>query len=442
MTGPGAAGATGRGSRSAWWVGALSVVIVALLAAATIPMPFTGDQALFQLGARVLDHGGVLYRDFWDPKQPGIYLFHLLAGWAFGFDEVGAHALETVWAVGFAVVLLRTERHRYEHRWVASVVPLLTIAPVYAAATPSLLGQVEMLVSLPVYLSLWWAVAAGDADGPRPGHLAASGAVGAVVACFKLPYVLLPAIGWVVAVGLRARAGPRSRALAAGGWIALGFAVPSAIVVAYLGAHGQLGDVWHTWFVFPLGVAGRAGRPLTLLGASGRWFVERFAPLLVLGALGLVRLARRGLDRWTATVLAWCAFAAGLVLVQLWWQYLFLLLVVPLGLLAAQGVDELATRVRAPGSHGAGGVAAVVVACAVLTVFLAVDLGRSARPRRPRPGAHRRRSEPAPGGARRRVRVGSAGPGRPARSARRRARSTCSATPCTSSSRAARGPWP
>ena len=56
----------------------LPLVVVVVLAGIHLPYPFAGDQALFLLGAAALDRGEVLYVDFWDIKQPGIYFF---SGW-------------------------------------------------------------------------------------------------------------------------------------------------------------------------------------------------------------------------------------------------------------------------------------------------------------------------------------------------------------------------
>ena len=71
-----------------------------------LPMPLHGDAALYQLGAKAMADGGVLYRDFWDLKQPGIYLFHWFAGSLFGFTETGLHRLELLYMLAFSVLQL------------------------------------------------------------------------------------------------------------------------------------------------------------------------------------------------------------------------------------------------------------------------------------------------------------------------------------------------
>lgn len=59
---------------------AFALLFVFTLGLANPPQPFAWDQALFAINARVLNDGGALYRDAWDVKQPGIYLFYWLGG--------------------------------------------------------------------------------------------------------------------------------------------------------------------------------------------------------------------------------------------------------------------------------------------------------------------------------------------------------------------------
>lgn len=44
-------------------------------------------------GAINLSEGGVLYQDYWDNKQPGLFWFYGLAGMLFGCIELGIHLL-------------------------------------------------------------------------------------------------------------------------------------------------------------------------------------------------------------------------------------------------------------------------------------------------------------------------------------------------------------
>ena len=51
-----------------------ALAIIGLMGILCLPIPFMGDQVIHVLGAMKMDAGGVLYRDFWDLKQPGIFL--------------------------------------------------------------------------------------------------------------------------------------------------------------------------------------------------------------------------------------------------------------------------------------------------------------------------------------------------------------------------------
>ena len=74
-------------SQSVWFIFALVGVVVAGLT--KLALPFCGNTALFMTGARMMDQGGVLYVDFWDFKQPGIYWFFLAGGRLFGLTQLG-----------------------------------------------------------------------------------------------------------------------------------------------------------------------------------------------------------------------------------------------------------------------------------------------------------------------------------------------------------------
>src|SRR5512143_2793923 len=96
------------------WLALAACVALGLL---NLWAPFTSDQALFTMGAEKLLHGGQLYRDYWDTKQPGIFWFYTLAVRMFGPSEEGVHVLELAWFTAFAAVLLVAPRRAFEHRW-------------------------------------------------------------------------------------------------------------------------------------------------------------------------------------------------------------------------------------------------------------------------------------------------------------------------------------
>jgi hypothetical protein len=361
-----APGATGRRVEVALVLGA--VAVLGLLAA---PLPFTGDQALFAAGARQLADGDVLYRDFWDVKQPGIYAFYVAGGSIVGYSEVALHLVELAYQLGFAVVLIVTLRGRFSHAWVGPLVALLILGTYYATAEPLQLGQVESLVGFPAYLALWCAVRAGD-DGARRGRwLFASGIAGGVVLVLKLVLAPIVLSFWVVALWqlVRATPVPRARAVTGAlGAIAAGLALPVGIVMVYLAAYGQLDTVRWTYFTVSPQTTGIAGRPLSRLTDGLAKTGARWALPLALGAVGIVVAVRRRRERFVLMVLAWLALGVPVFLVQHWWIYTYAMFLVPVGLLAGYGLDFLAgwwaTADRAP--------RVAVVSVAVLLVVPAV----------------------------------------------------------------------
>jgi hypothetical protein len=70
-------------------------------------------------------------------------------------------------------------------------------------------------------------------------------------------------------------------------------------------------------------------------------FVKLFAPVLVLAAVGVRRALPRVRDELAQCMVVWVVVGFAVYLLQLWWFYLLMVLVVPLGVLAAYGVDAL-----------------------------------------------------------------------------------------------------
>ena len=88
-------------------------MIVGLIAALSLRDGFSGDQALFLIYSKAISNGAILYRDVWDIKQPAIIFFYLIGGKLFGFTEIGIHLLETIYWLGFNLILivgLKTQR--------------------------------------------------------------------------------------------------------------------------------------------------------------------------------------------------------------------------------------------------------------------------------------------------------------------------------------------
>ena len=178
---------------------------ILLLGLINLPQPFGFDQALFAIGARKMAAGAVLYRDFWDVKQPAIFVFYLLGGRLFGFSEVGIHLFELLYLLLFSAALIVTLREAFEHHWGPGLAALLAVGYPYAIVGDWHLTQVEGLAGPPIYLALWFATRAADPERKGRTSWAWSGVMGGIVLLFKL--LFLPIVGsfWLVALMARTR---------------------------------------------------------------------------------------------------------------------------------------------------------------------------------------------------------------------------------------------
>jgi Dolichyl-phosphate-mannose-protein mannosyltransferase len=373
----GAGDAPGRRPRATLRLAVLAAIAVAALV--HVPFPFWGDQALFTYAAHAMRHGDRLYVDIWDYKQPGIFLWYLGAGSLFGFHEAGIHVAELIWSVALALCTQRMMRDRVEHRWVADIAPLFTVGAFYAAARAWDLTQIEYLVAFPMMLSLWAAADAGDADGPRrTRRLLLSGVMASVVVYFKLVYVLVPLGFWLYLLTDRrrrehARDTARDALVLTGG-----LAAPLLPLLAYFLSEHLLGTIWWTYITYPPKIVRSIDPPPFSRLRDGVWFfVRSFAWLVPLASAGLGRVRskrNRRADPLVVGLVIWFVVGWGTVLVQNQWGYQFMLPLVPLGLLAVYGVDQLVSawlRSSRASNGGAGRrvPAVLLVVAAILAAY-------------------------------------------------------------------------
>lgn len=318
------------------------VIVIGVLGWVNVPMPLHGDAALYQLGAKALAAGEMIYRDFWDLKQPGIYLFHWTAGSTFGFTESGLHAFELLYMLGLAALQLIVIRRHLALPWLAPAVPLLSIGAYYAISTEWHLTQPAVLLSAPLFCLV--ALLAAPASAWRS---TLAGAAGAVAVLFKFavaPVVLiLFATSWVIDRHASGRAATRvwlDRLMPA----LAGAAVVSGGVTLWLFQHDALGSfawVLHTWT--PLALEVRGAHPLGRVLSSSLWFVLAFAPQLLLSLFARERWRGWAGERLFVLAFAWLVAGLTSVLTEPFagWEFDFLMLGTPLALLAVRGLEGL-----------------------------------------------------------------------------------------------------
>lgn len=331
--------------RSAGTLTAVVLILVVLAGALSLAMPFWGDQALFTVYGRQLSDGAVLYRDVFDLKQPGIFVFYTVGGLLFGFTEVGIRLFELAYWLAFSVFALVALRPYFTARWAAALVPVFTVVVYYLTARTLDLTQTEALVAFPILLA-WWLIDQAD-PGTRRGlrWYAAAGVTAAAVVLLKHLYVLIIVafLGYALFRSRRQRipAADFRRALLL---FSVGLIVPLLIVAAYFAAHGQLGRIWWAYFEYALQGKALDPEPFSHFTSGGRRFLVAHAPLVILAAVGCARGLRQRIGPQVdlaAGMALWGVAGIVTLYVQFWATWHWLLFTVPLGILAALGVEAL-----------------------------------------------------------------------------------------------------
>jgi len=181
----------------------------------------------------------------------------------------------------------------------------------------------------------------------KTARLFLAGVVGGLVVLFKIACFPIVMAFWAleyVSHARKFRSFSLSSLAAIGTPLFLGLLVPSLGFLAYVLHNGVLELVVWTFFEHPARVMAVAPLRFVVLAASGAWFVATFAPveaLAVVGAGMFFRPTRAKRRHWLGlNMLAWFAIGLALILFQRfsWWRYHFLLLLVPLGILATLGL--------------------------------------------------------------------------------------------------------
>jgi len=342
---------------------------------ARLPDPFFGDQALNTLMAKIIAHGGAPYRDLWDLKHPGVFFFFAAGGTLFGFNEIGIHLFELLWMLVTALAIRITAGRFLRSRVAASLAPALSVGLYYVLTTNYHLTQTEALLGLPLLLALITASTAVRNTCRTPRRwLFGSGLAAGVVLVFKAPYVVLPALFWLLALveWRRAHGDGIWRGVRDLGWPVLaGFLIPVSATVVYLASKDVLGLAWWTFVVHPREEATHGGVNPQRLADSVVWFARTFRVPLILAIIGAWDRLRGGWDLLTASLVTWVGAGALVIFIQVisWWPYHFLVLLIPIGLLAAQGVQTVwvtATGGALPRRARAVAAASLLVVAALL----------------------------------------------------------------------------
>jgi hypothetical protein len=327
----------------------LVLAAVLLICLVHAPLPRQADQSLFALIAKNWHEGGVLYRDIWDMKHPGIFLYYRLAGALFDFDEAGIHLFDALYMLAFALTVLFAAGAFYRRRWVVRLAALLAIGCLYGPELFKSQTQVETLVGFPLFVAVWGATKSAEPESRGWWWMALSGFAAALVFLFKFPYFALPACFWVVAFferirGLEEKPAVAFRRVAAPA--TAGFLIPTALTLVYFAAAGTLRELHHAFFTVyaEMGEDIFAFLNFENLTAICRSILPWMVPLLGLGVFAWIDSPRTRIAAlWRRCFLLWIVVGVFLILIQVfsWHSYHMQLIVVPAVLLGIKGFEVL-----------------------------------------------------------------------------------------------------
>jgi hypothetical protein len=278
-------------------------VLLAVPVALTAPFfadPFSRDEAVYAVVARLLLEGDQPYRDVFDHKPPGVYLWYSLAFLVFGESEAGPRVLGALALSGTAAATMVAAGMLWgdRARWLAGAVFGLSCGAAFIRPH----ANVEPFMVLPMSWSLVFGLRARAGRGA--GNAAAAGVL-AALACLTKPV----AAGNAVLVLWLCVSGSNWRQ--AGWWLA-GFAGPVCTVVAWLALTGGLSRAVYANVTY--NALYTAQVPLStkiwLFHTYGRLVGMATAPLILGAGLGTWQLVARR-RRGDLIAVAWLA-ASGL----------------------------------------------------------------------------------------------------------------------------------
>ncbi len=323
---------------------------------------FSGDQALFLIYSKAINNGAVLYKDVWDIKQPAIFVFFLIGGKLFGFNEVGIHLLELIYWLGFSLIMIFGLRNYFKNPLFAVLTPLFTIGIYYSVSGSLHLTQAEALVGFPLFMSLWFCQKFLE-NPDKKRFLFLTGLFGGIVLTFKLLFIFILAAFWLLFF-LYFRKGIK-KILVLSGIILSGLIIPIALVIVYFALNNALYELWYVTFIYPSNAVMMA----TIMENRSQqlkdglvWFFKSYFPvitltffLLLLNLRSLFKDRRNKLKVFLrhknflfSGLFLWFFVGLAVILIQRlsWWEYHYSLLMIPLGILAVKCLESIIEEIK------------------------------------------------------------------------------------------------
>lgn len=317
------------------------ITTVGLLKSLTV---LGGDQSLFVVIAQLLDAGKILYKDLFDYKQPGIFMFYLVAGKMIGWSDIEIHLFELGYWLLFSVILIYSlkDYHFFRANYFHALLPLFIVGVYYCNATFFHLTQLEALINFPLFLIVWLLDRVYKTEQHVFITYLAIGSLIGIVILSKLVFAPIIfsflVIHFIFTIKYKSFIHIIKKQLPP---MIVGFMLPLSVFIGYI-VHYQIEHlVVDIFFKIPASVIGLTDQiDPSRLYSSVSWFGRRMALLALLAAIGVLITPRKELH-FFGMIISWGVVGLFVILMQKtsWWSYHFQLLYVPVGLFAALGLD-------------------------------------------------------------------------------------------------------
>lgn len=317
------------------------ITTVGLLKSLTV---LGGDQSLFVVIAQLLDAGKILYKDLFDYKQPGIFMFYLVAGKMIGWSDIEIHLFELGYWLLFSVILIYSlkDYHFFRANYFHALLPLFIVGVYYCNATFFHLTQLEALINFPLFLIVWLLDRVYKTEQHVFITYLAIGFLIGIVILSKLVFAPIIfsflVIHFIFTIKYKSFIHIIKKQLPP---MIVGFMLPLSVFIGYI-VHYQIEHlVVDIFFKIPASVIGLTDQiDPSRLYSSVSWFGKRMALLALLAAIGVLITPRKELH-FFGMIISWGVVGLFVILMQKtsWWSYHFQLLYVPIGLFAALGLD-------------------------------------------------------------------------------------------------------
>jgi hypothetical protein len=298
-----------------WVAGLLFLVMLRL---PSVVAPVGSDQSLYMYVADRILAGGAPYVDAWDQKPPGVHFAYAVvrAVWP---HSSAVPLLDFIATVATAALLVGLGRRLSGLRtgFTAAAVFLLFGDPAIARLDGLYLrGQCEVLIGLAVVIGVWlvW-----DRP-PSTGRLFLAGICLGIAVWTK--YNAITYVAVILAAAYESKSRQRIGLVRTLVPVAAGGILVSVVVLAFLAAHGAIGDWWLATITYNLSYSGET--------YSGGWFgAARYAVMMplhrlrmdflwFLGGLGAVLMVTASAlpARTRLVVAVWIVAALGSILLN------------------------------------------------------------------------------------------------------------------------------